>query len=263
MLSHPVYENLKSLRLHSMARTYEEQQDMPDINKYSFEDRLIMMLDREIVARGNRRLERRIRQAGFKHKNACMEDIDYRNGRGLDRSLMMSLASCRWVHDNRGVLISGATGAGKTWLSCALGHKVCMEGYTVLYKRMSPLLRELDIAREEGELVKYLKKITIPAVLILDDWGIEKLSSRHSLLILEIIEERYGNRSTIISSQLPPEKWYETVKDPTIADAILDRIVHNSYKIKLSGGSMRKSMREVYSKIEDSDNKITNEKERD
>ena len=190
-----------------MARTYEEQQEMPDINKYSFEDRLIMMLDREIVARSNRRLERRIRQAGFKHKNACMEDIDYRSGRNLDRSLMMSLSSCRWVHENRGVLITGATGAGKTWLSCALGHKACMEGYTVLYKRMSPLLRELDVAREEGELVKYLKKVTKPSLLILDDWGIEKLSSRHSLLILEIIEERYGSRSTIISSQLPPEKW--------------------------------------------------------
>lgn len=263
MLSHPVYDSLKSLRLHSMARTYEEQQEMPDINKYSFEDRLIMMLDREIVARSNRRLERRIRQAGFKHKNACMEDIDYRSGRNLDRSLMMSLSSCRWVHENRGVLITGATGAGKTWLSCALGHKACMEGYTVVYQRMSPLLRELDVARDEGELIKYLMRLTKPALLILDDWGIEKLSSRHSLLILEIIEERYGSRSTIISSQLPPEKWYETVKDPTIADAILDRIVHNSYKIELSGGSMRKSMRNAYSDIEESDNKNTNEKERD
>ena len=263
MLSHPVYDSLKTLRLHSMAETYEEQQEMADINSYSFEDRLGLMLDREIVARGNRRLKRRIRQAGFKHKTACMEDIDYRSGRNLDRSLMMSLASCRWVHENRGVLITGATGAGKTWLSCALGHKACMEGYTVLYKRMSPLLRELDVAREDGELVKYLKKTSKPALLILDDWGIEKLSNRHSLLILEIIEERYENRSTIISSQLPPEKWYETVKDPTIADAILDRIVHNSYKIELSGGSMRKSMREAHSNIEQDVNKNTNEKEKD
>ena len=263
MLPHPVYESLKSLRLHSMARAYAEQQEMPEIEKYTFEDRLGMMLDREIVARGNRRLSIRIKQAGFKHR-ACMEDIDYRSVRGLDRSLMMSLASCRWVHDNRGVLITGATGAGKTWLSCALGHRACMEGYKVLYRRMPSLLRELDIAREHEEIAMVLHKIIKPDLLILDDWGIEKLASKHSLLMLEIIEERYGNRSTIISSQLPPEKWHETIRDATIADAILDRIVHNSYRIELGGKeSMRKLSNLPKGEITETTNKSTVTKERD
>ena len=193
-----------------------------------------------------------------------MEDIDYRRTRGLDRSLMMSLASCRWIHDNRGVLITGATGSGKTWLSCALGHKACMEGYKVLYRRMPSLLRELDIAREHEEIAMALNKIIKPDLLILDDWGIEKLASKHSLLMLEIIEERYGNRSTIISSQLPPEKWHESIRDATIADAILDRIVHNSYKIELGGKeSMRRISNMPKEEITETTNKSTSTEERD
>lgn len=262
MLSHPVHEKLKSLRLYSMADAYAEQQETPDIGKFTFDDRLGMMLDREVVTRDNRLMNRRLKQAGFKHKSACMEDIDYRSDRGIDRSLMMSLSSCRWIHDHLGILITGATGAGKTWLSCALGHKACMRGYSVLYKRMSPLLRELEVSRELGELEKDLKKLTKPDLLILDDWGLEKLLSKQSLLILEIIEARHGSRSSIISSQLPPDKWYETVRDPTIADAILDRIVHSSYKIELGSGSMKESMRKVYSEIRDKDNKKQKEDEK-
>jgi DNA replication protein DnaC len=255
MLKNPVHESLKELRLHSMARAYEEQGNMPGIREFSFDDRLGMMLDREIVARSNRRLERRIRLAGFKHRSACMEDIDYRSDRGLDRSLLMSLSSCRWVYEKRGVLITGATGTGKTWLSCALGHKACMEGYTAHYSRMTPLLREIDVARETGNLDKAMEKLIKPDLLIIDDWGMEKLNSRHSLLMLEIVEERYDKGSLIISSQLPPGKWHETLHDPTIADAILDRIVHNSYRIELGTGSNTESMRKLYSDIEKTDNK--------
>jgi DNA replication protein DnaC len=257
VLKTPLYDGLKSLRLHSMVRAYEEQENTPDIKEFSFNDRLSMMLDREIVARSNRRLERRIKQAAFKHKSACMEDIDYRSDRGIDRSLMMSLSSCRWIYEKRGVLITGATGTGKTWLICALGHKACLEGYTVLYKRMAPLLREMDVAREVGELEKHIVKLTQPDLLILDDWGMEKLPSRHSLLVLEVIEERYGRNATIISSQLPQSKWHETMNDPTIADAILDRIVHNSYRIELGTGSNTESMRKLYSDLADIANKET------
>lgn len=259
MLKNPVHDSLKALRLHSMARAYEEQQELPDIREYSFDDRLGMMLDREVVARSNRRLERRIKQAGFKHRSACMEDIDYRSDRGLDRSLLMSLSSCRWIYEKRGVLITGATGTGKTWLSCALGHKACMEGYTVLYKRMTSLLREMDTARETGEMNKFIDRLIKPDLLILDDWGMETLKSRQSLFMLEIAEERYGTGSLLISSQLPLSKWHETLHDPTIADAILDRIVHNSYRIELGTGSNAESMRKLHSKISESCNKTDKE----
>lgn len=257
MLNTPVYDSLKSLRLHAMARAYEEQQAMPDIREYTFDDRLGMMLDREIVERSNRRLARRIKQAGFKHSSACMEDIDYRSDRGLNRSLLMSLSSCRWVYEKHGILITGATGTGKTWLSCALGHKACMEGYTVLYRRMAPLLREMEVSRETGEMNRVMAKLVKPDLLILDDWGMEKLNSRQSLHVLEIAEERYGTGSLIISSQLPVNRWHETLHDPTIADAILDRIVHNSHRIELGTGSNAESMRKLHSDISEMDNKET------
>ena len=257
MLKNPVHDGLKSLRLHSMARAYEEQDSMPDIREYTFDDRLGMMVDREIVARGNRRLARRIKQAGFKHSSACMEDIDYRSDRGLNRSLLMSLSSCRWVYEKLGVLVTGATGTGKTWLSCALGHKTCMEGYTVLYRRMAPLLREMEATRETGEMSRVMSKLLKPDLLILDDWGMEKLNSRQSLHMLEIAEERYGTGSLLISSQLPVNRWHETLHDPTIADAILDRIVHNSHRIELGTGSNAESMRKLHSDITEMDNKET------
>jgi DNA replication protein DnaC len=257
MLKNPVHDGLKSLRLHSMARAYEEQDAIPDIGEYTFDDRLGMMLDREIVARSNRRLAHRIKHAGFKHSSACMENIDYRSDRGLDRSLLMSLSSCRWVYEKQGVLITGATGTGKTWLSCALGHKACMEGYTVLYRRMAPLLREMEAARETGEMNRMMEKLIKPDLLILDDWGMEKLNSRQSLHMLEIAEERYGAGSLLMSSQLPVNRWHETLHDPTIADAILDRIVHSSRRIELGTGSNAESMRKLHTGITETDNKET------
>lgn len=239
MLKYPLLEQLRSLRLHAMAGCLEEQMNMKNIVTYSFEDRLGMMVDRETIARSNRRLTRRLSRAKLK-VNACMEDIDYGAGRGLDRSLMMSLASCRWIHESRGILITGSTGAGKTWIACAMAHKACLEGYSTLYKRLPNFLRELDASREAGTYDKLMGSCGKTDLIVLDDWGLERMNQRQGLMILELLEDRYNVRSTIVASQIPPEKWYETIKDPTVADAILDRLIHNSYRIDLDGDSMRR-----------------------
>lgn len=222
-----------------MAGCLEEQMNMKDIVTYSFEDRLGMMVDREVIARSNRRLTRRLNRAKLK-VNACMEDIDYGAGRGLDRSLMMALASCKWIHESRGILITGSTGAGKTWIACAMAHKACLEGYSTLYKRLPNFLRELDASREAGTYDKLIGSCGKTDLIVLDDWGLERMNQRQGLMILELLEDRYNVHSTIVASQIPPEKWYETIKDPTVADAILDRLIHNSYRIDLDGDSMRR-----------------------
>lgn len=239
MLRYPMLEQLRNLRLHAMARCLEEQMNTEDIGSFSFEDRLGMMVDREMVDRENRRLSRRLSRAALK-VDACMEDMDYRAGRGLDRSLMMSLASCRWIHERRGILITGPTGAGKTWIACAMAHKACLEGYTALYKRLPAFLRELDAARETGTYDKLMRTCGKTDLIVLDDWGLERMNQRQGLTILELLEDRYNLRSTVVASQIPPEKWHETIKDPTLADAVLDRLIHNSYRIDLKGDSMRK-----------------------
>lgn len=253
MLMHQLPAQLRSLRLHAMAGCLEEQMNMADIGSYSFDDRLGMMVDREVIARENRLLVRRIRKANLR-LNACMEDIDYRKDRGLDRSLMMSLASCRWVHDHRGLLITGPTGAGKTWIACALAHKACLEGYTVRYRRLPNFLRDLDAARELGTFDKIMTEMARTDVVVLDDWGLERMNQRQGLSLLELLEDRYDVRSTIVVSQIPPEKLHDTFKDPTIADAALDRVIHNSYRIVLDGDSMRRRdavLTETEAKVKD------------
>ena len=222
-----------------MARCLEEQMNTKDIGSFSFEDRLGMMVDRETTDRENRRLTKRLTRARLK-VDACMEDIDYRAGRGLDRSLMLGLASCRWVHEHRGILISGPTGAGKTWIACSLAHKACLEGYSTRYRRLPNFLRELDAARESGGYDKLMRSCGKTDLIVLDDWGLEGMNQRQALSILELLEDRYNTRSTVVASQIPPEKWHDTIKDPTLADAILDRLIHNSYRIELQGESMRK-----------------------
>ena len=253
MLMHQLPAQLRSLRLNAMAGCLEEQMNMADIGSYSFDDRLGMMVDREVIARENRLLVRRIRKAGLR-TNACMEDIDYRAGRGLDRSMMMSLASCRWVHDHRGLMITGPTGAGKTWIACALAHKACLEGYTARYRRLPNLLRDLDAARELGTFDKVMTEMARTDLIVLDDWGLERMNQRQGLSLLEVLEDRYDVRSTIVVSQIPPEKLHDTFKDPTIADAALDRVIHNSYRIDLKGDSMRKRdsvLTEAEAKVKD------------
>ncbi|KGK40926.1 ATPase AAA [Nitrincola sp. A-D6] len=239
MLKHPTLDKLHSLKLTGMAAAFTDQSSAPDINELSFEERLGLMVDREMTERDNRRMTTRLRQAKLKH-NAALEDIDYRAARGLDKGLVQSLAACQWVKEHLNVLITGPTGVGKTWLACALAHKACREGYTAQYVRLTHLLREMTIAKGDGQYPKLLANLAKVDVLILDDWGLMKLSAENRRDLLEVLEDRHGRRATIATSQLPIEQWHDVIGDATLADAILDRLVHNAYKINLRGESMRK-----------------------
>ncbi len=239
MLTHPILDKLQTLRLTGMYQALVEQLQMPDIAALTFEERLGLLVDRESTERENRRLTTRLRQAKLR-QTACIEDIDYRHPRGLDKSLMARLATCQWVRERHNVLITGPTGIGKTWLGCALGHKACREGLTVLYLRLPRFLPELPIAKGDGRYGKLLTTLAKTDVLILDDWGLAPFSDENRRDLLEIVEDRHERRATIITSQLPVEHWHDALGDPTLADAILDRLVHNAYKIALHGESMRK-----------------------
>jgi len=240
MLNHPTLEKLDTLKLIGMAKALKEQNEMSDIGELSFEERLGLMVDREINERDNRKLGLRLRKAKFRER-ACIEDIDYKPKRGLDKSLMLSLASCQWIKDHANCLVVGPTGIGKTYIACALGHKACMEGYSALYFRLPKLLDDLEKARGDGRYSKLMKTFARTDVIILDDLGLDPMTAGNRKDMLEIMEERYGLRSTIVTSQLPVEKWHESIGDPTLADAILDRLVHSAHKINMKGESMRKT----------------------
>lgn len=248
MLKHPTLDKLHSLKLTGMAAALTDQSATPDIDELSFEERLGLMVDREITERDNRRMTTRLRQAKLRH-NAALEDLDYRAARGLDKGLVQSLAACQWVKEHLNVLITGPTGVGKTWLACALAHKACREGYTAQYVRLTRLLREMTIAKGDGQYPKLLATLAKVDVLILDDWGLMKLSAEHRRDLLEVLEDRHGRRATIATSQLPIEEWHDVIGDATLADAILDRLVHNAYKINLRGESMRKRQSKLTSPL--------------
>lgn len=239
MMYHPTLEKLQQLKLTGMLHALQEQEGIPDVSAMPFEERLGLMVDRELTERGNRRMQTRLRMAKLKH-GAALEDIDFKSTRGLDRSLILKLADCEWVASHLNVLITGATGVGKTWLACALANKACREGYNSYYVRLSRLFQDLDIGRADGRYAKMMRQLAKTDVLVMDDWGLAVLSDQHRRDLLEILDDRYNLRATIITSQLPIAHWHEAVGDPTLADAILDRVVHNSYKINISGNSMRK-----------------------
>ena len=240
MLNHPTLDKLHELRFTGMAKALTEQMALPDIDELSFEERLGLLVDREVTEREDRRLTTRLRQAKLK-QNACIEDIDFKQPRGLDKSLILDLAQCQWIKKHLNLLITGPTGVGKTWVACALAQKACREGFTSLYLRLPRLLQELPIAKGDGTYTRLMNRLAKVDVLILDDWGLSKLIAEQRRDLLEILEDRHDNRSTIVTSQLPLDQWHHIIGDPTLADAILDRLVHNAYKINLKGESMRKN----------------------
>jgi len=239
MLTQPIFEKLEQLRFYGMLKALEEQVQMPDINELSFEERFGLLVDREITERESRRLKTRLRKARLR-QSACVEDVDFRHPRKLDKTLFMGLAGCRWLKEHNNVLLIGPTGVGKTYLACALAQKACREGYSALYYRLPRLLHELSIAKADGRYDKLLAGIGRTDLLVLDDWGLDKFVKEQRHDLLEIMEDRHGLRSTLVTSQLPVKHWHEVIADPTLADAILDRLVHNAYKLIISGESMRK-----------------------
>jgi DNA replication protein DnaC len=243
MLIQHTMTQLKSLKLDGMARALEEQQIMPASQELTFEDRLALLVEREITWRDNRRL----RQAKLKQAQACMEDIDYRGSRNLDKRLMVTLAGCDWIRRAQNVLLTGPTGGGKTWLACALGNQACRQGFSVMYVRVPRLVEQMRIAHGDGSFGKLLAQLARIDVLLLDDWGLTPLQSSERHDLLEVVDDRVSARSTIITSQLPVDHWHAWLNDPTLADAILDRLVHASHRIALKGDSRRKNIAEITS----------------
>jgi len=240
MLISPTLDKLQALSLGGMARAFEEQLERPDYAELSFEERLGLLVDREAQDRENRRLARRLKAAKLR-SDAVIEDLDFRAPRGLDRSTILGLAESHWVTAHRNVLVTGPTGVGKTFLACALAQAAIRRGHTALYLRLPRLLDELVLARADGRLPRLMTAWAKVGVLVLDDLGLQPVPPARAADLLEVIEDRGGLRSTIVTSQLPVAHWHEALGEPTVADAILDRLVHDAYRLELSGASMRRS----------------------
>lgn len=240
MLTEQTIDRLHHLRLGAMADAYLAQQRDVATASLSFDERLGMLIDAEQLARDTRALQRRLKEAKLKLSQACLEDLDYRE-RKLDRALMRQLATCRWVVEHQNILLTGATGVGKTFVACALGQQACRHGHRVIYRRIPRLFPELTLAHGDGTYPTVLARFARVDVLILDDWGVAGLTDRQRQDLLEILDDRDGNRSTVITSQLPIDRWHEHLGDPTLADAILDRVVHRAHRLGLTGPSRRKS----------------------
>lgn len=240
MLNEPTMQKLTMLQLTAMAIAWAEQQKDPRVGTLSFDERFALLVDAEYLARDNRRLQRLLKGAQLRIPSACIEDVKVSAQKGIDPAMLRQLASCTWVREHLNVLISGQTGVGKSYLACALGQAACRHGLKVLYRRLPRLFEELSLAKADGTYTRVLAKLAKVDVLILDDLGTGTLKEAQRHDLLEVFDDRYDVRSTVVTSQLPVAKWHEWIGDPTAADAILDRLVHNAYKLTLKGPSGRK-----------------------
>jgi len=242
VLTNPTIETLKALKLYGMLEALEQQQQTPAIQALSFEERFAALIDRERLHRDNQRRTRLLRGAHLKVAAASIEDINYKAARGLDKRQIAQLATGEWIRRTQNLLITGATGSGKTWIACALAQQTCRQGASVLYWRVPRLIEELRIAHGDGSYLKFLKTLSKAALIVLDDWALTALSNQDRADLLEILDDRVNTGSTLIASQLPVDKWHAYLGEPTLADAILDRIVHHSHRIelKIPGESMRR-----------------------
>jgi DNA replication protein DnaC len=243
MLNAPTLEKLHALKLDALAAAWTEQQHQVDLTALAFDERLGLLVEAEWLARENKRLVRALQEAKLKLSQACLEAIDYPARRELDKAVIRQLATCRWVEEHHNVLLVGATGVGKSFIACALAHQACRKGYRAGYRRASRLFHELTLARADGTYLRLLAKLARLDVLIVDDWGLAPGALCRRRSQIESLEDRYGTRSTIITSQLPPAQWHDYLADATLADSICDRLLHNAHRLVLKGPSRRKEVK--------------------
>lgn len=240
MLREPTLEKLHAMRLRIFASAWLDQDKSPDALALSFDERLALLVDAEMLARENARLTKNLRDAKLRIADACIEGVDYPRERELEKATVRQLATCRWVAEHQTVIVTGATGTGKSYLACALAHQACRNGYRVIYRRVPRLFEELRLARADGTHEKLLARFARADVLVLDDFAIGPLTEEARRDLLEMLEDRYGLRATVITSQLKHERWHDFLADPTVADAICDRVLHGAHKLALAGPSRRK-----------------------